>query len=96
MRVSTTAAYQEKLISGYDYQYRTGTNNLRIFNQDVYNIPKVQLGLKTMKQPFVTFASYNESKIRHFHGLLERWLEIRCPDGVSATRTLRSLEDLRA
>lgn len=26
---------------------------------------------------------------------LERWLETRCPDGVSVTRTLRSLEDLR-
>lgn len=45
----------------------------RVFNQDTYNIPKVQLGLKTMKQPFVTFSSYNETKIRHFHTLLAQW-----------------------
>lgn len=48
----------------------------RVFNQDTYNIPKVQLGLKSMRTPYVNFASYNETKIRHFHRLLERWLEI--------------------
>lgn len=46
----------------------------RVFNQDVLNIPKVQLGLKTMKHPYVTFSSYNETKIRHFHKLLEEWI----------------------
>ena len=46
----------------------------RVFNQDVFNIPKVQIGLKTMKNPYVVFASYNETKIRHFHGLLEKWI----------------------
>ncbi len=45
----------------------------RVFNQDTYNIPKVQLGLKTMKKPYVTFSSYNETKIRHFHRLLAEW-----------------------
>jgi phenylpropionate dioxygenase-like ring-hydroxylating dioxygenase large terminal subunit len=48
----------------------------RVFNQDTFNIPKVQLGLKSMKNPYVTFASYNETKIRHFHQLLGRWLEL--------------------
>jgi hypothetical protein len=48
----------------------------RVFNQDVYNIPKVQTGLKTMKDPFVVFASYGETKIRHFHGLLENWISV--------------------
>ncbi len=48
----------------------------RVFNQDVFNIPKVQIGLKTMQRPEVLFASYNETKIRHFHQLLERWLEL--------------------
>ncbi|OAI40434.1 iron-sulfur protein [bacterium SCGC AG-212-C10] len=46
----------------------------RIFNQDVFNIPKVQIGLKAMKQPEVVFASYNETKIRHFHELLDLWV----------------------
>lgn len=44
----------------------------RIFQQDTLNIPKVQVGLKTMQQPYVQFASYEEAKIRHFHELLER------------------------
>ena len=48
----------------------------RIFNQDVFNIPKVQLGLKAAKQPFVQFASYEEAKIRHFHELLEKWIQL--------------------
>ncbi len=46
----------------------------RVFNQDVYNIPKVQIGLKALKRPEVVFASYGETKIRHFHGLLENWI----------------------
>ena len=46
----------------------------RVFNQDTFNIPKVQVGLKTMRRPEVVYASYNESKIRHFHQLLDRWL----------------------
>lgn len=37
---------------------------------------EVQLALKTMRRPEVVFASYNESKPRHFHQLLERWLDI--------------------
>jgi hypothetical protein len=48
----------------------------RVFNQDTFNIPKVQLGLKTMKRPEVVFASYNETKIRHFHQLYDRWMEL--------------------
>jgi len=38
-------------------------------------MPKVQAGLKAMKQPFVIFADYGETKIRHFHALLEEWIE---------------------
>ena len=48
----------------------------RIFNQDVFNIPRVQLGLKTMKNPEVVFGSYNETKIRHFHKLLAEWIAL--------------------
>jgi len=46
----------------------------KVFNQDVYNLPRVQRGLKTMKQPFVIFADYGETKPRHFHTLLEKWV----------------------
>lgn len=47
----------------------------KVFNQDVYNMPQVQAGLKTMKQPYVMFGDYGETKIRHFHGLLQAWID---------------------
>ena len=47
----------------------------KVFNQDVYNMPRVQKGLRTMKQPHVIFADYGESKLRHFHALLEEWIQ---------------------
>ncbi len=46
----------------------------RIFNQDVFNLPKVQRGLRAMQKPGVTLANYQEGKIRHFHTLLEKWI----------------------
>jgi phenylpropionate dioxygenase-like ring-hydroxylating dioxygenase large terminal subunit len=45
----------------------------RVFNQDVYNLPQVQLGLEAMTKPGVTFADYQETKPRHFHALLDEW-----------------------
>lgn len=47
----------------------------KVFNQDVHNMPQVQAGLKTMRQPYVMFADYGETKIRHFHQLLNEWIE---------------------
>jgi len=46
----------------------------RVFNQDVYNLPEVQLGLEAMTKPGVTFADYQETKPRHFHALLDEWV----------------------
>lgn len=46
----------------------------KVFNQDVVNMPYVQKGLKTMKQPYVIFADYGETKPRHFHELLDQWI----------------------
>ena len=48
----------------------------RVFNQDVYNLAKVQRGLEAAKKPgCVTFASYAETKLRHFHRLYDRWVD---------------------
>jgi hypothetical protein len=47
----------------------------KVFNQDVYNLPRVQKGLRAMKQPRVIFADYGETKLRHFHALLEEWIK---------------------
>lgn len=46
----------------------------RVFNQDTFNLPKVQLGLKATAKKTVTLAEYQETKIRHFHWLYDRWL----------------------
>ncbi len=46
----------------------------RVFNQDVYNVPQVQLGLEAMVRPGVMFADYQETKPRHFHALLGEWV----------------------
>ncbi len=46
----------------------------RVFNQDTFNLPKVQRGLEAAVHRDVTFANYQETKIRHFHALLEDWL----------------------
>jgi hypothetical protein len=46
----------------------------RVFDQDEFNLEAVQKGLRTTRKSGVTFAVYQESKIRHFHHLLDRWL----------------------
>ena len=48
----------------------------KVFQQDSLNLPHVQTGLKAQEQQEVIFASYNESKIRHFYQTLFRWLEL--------------------
>ena len=48
----------------------------RVFNQDTFNLPKVQLGLRAAAHEEVTYAHYQETKIRHFHTLLGRYLEL--------------------
>lgn len=48
----------------------------KVFAQDTFNLPKVQLGLKSARHSHATFASYQETKIRHFHALLEKQLAV--------------------
>jgi len=47
----------------------------KVFNQDVHNMLHVQKGLRAMKQPHLIFVDYGESKIRHFHALLDEWIQ---------------------
>lgn len=46
----------------------------KVFNQDTRNLPYVQQGLHATHRDFVQFASYAETKPRHFHALLEEWI----------------------
>ena len=50
-------------------------NLARVFNQDTFNLPKVQRGLKAMTKPGVTLANYQETKIRHVHMLMNKWFQ---------------------
>ena len=46
----------------------------RVFNQDSFNLPKVQLGLASLRKD-ITLANYQETKIRHFHHVLDQYLD---------------------
>jgi phenylpropionate dioxygenase-like ring-hydroxylating dioxygenase large terminal subunit len=60
-----------------DYTQATefGSYLNKIFNQDGLNHRAVQKGLHNHPKGEVIFASYQESKIRHFHQTLNKWLE---------------------
>ena len=45
-----------------------------VFEQDSFNLPRVQAGLMATHKAGVTFSAYQETKIRHFHRLLEEQL----------------------
>jgi nitrite reductase/ring-hydroxylating ferredoxin subunit len=46
----------------------------RVFNQDTMNLPNVQIGLHATQAEEPVFARYQETKIRHFHYLLDKWV----------------------
>jgi hypothetical protein len=46
----------------------------KIFNQDLYNMPRVQAGLESTSKPGVTLANYQESKVRWLNATLDEWL----------------------
>jgi phenylpropionate dioxygenase-like ring-hydroxylating dioxygenase large terminal subunit len=47
----------------------------KVFNQDFFNMPKVQQGLESTYKPGVTLASYQESKVRWLHHRLGEFIE---------------------
>ena len=47
----------------------------KVFEQDVFNMAKIQRGLETTSKPGVTFSNYQESKIRWLHDLFSEWVE---------------------
>ena len=47
----------------------------RVCTQDVDNPPQVQLGLEAMTTPGVLFDDHQETTPRHFHALLDEWLD---------------------
>jgi phenylpropionate dioxygenase-like ring-hydroxylating dioxygenase large terminal subunit len=47
----------------------------KVFEQDSFNMGKVQLGLETTAKAGVTLGNYQESKIRWLHQKLGEWIE---------------------
>jgi NAD(P)-dependent dehydrogenase (short-subunit alcohol dehydrogenase family) len=45
-----------------------------VFAQDTFNLPNVQRGLRAASHEHVILAKYQETKLRHFHTLLEKYL----------------------
>ena len=48
----------------------------KITDQDVFNVPSVQKGLKAKQPPYVWYSAYQEGKIKNFHENYERALGI--------------------
>lgn len=46
----------------------------RVFNQDGYNMPMQQNGLNSGSIPEIVFAEFQETKMRHFHTILDQWM----------------------
>jgi len=46
----------------------------KVFTQDTFNLPKVQLGLQAAQFDSIVLANYQETKIRHFHHLLAQYI----------------------
>jgi hypothetical protein len=46
----------------------------RVFDQDLYNMPRMQTGMEASKKGALTLSSYQEGKIRHFYRLHSQWL----------------------
>jgi hypothetical protein len=48
-----------------------------VFDQDMANLGRVQLGLEASKDGLVRLADYQESRIRRLHETLDKYLEAK-------------------
>jgi hypothetical protein len=46
-----------------------------IFDQDTSNLERIQRGLASTSKPGITLGRYQESRIRHFHSTLGRYVD---------------------
>ena len=47
----------------------------KVFNQDLFNMSKVQKGLEQTQKPGVTLSLYQEAKVRWLHDKLTDWVD---------------------
>ena len=46
----------------------------KVFDQDAFNMPKVQLGLESTYKPGITLSGYQEGKVRWLHHKFTEWV----------------------
>jgi len=46
-----------------------------VFDQDYANLPHIQDGLKSLKTKGLELARYQENRIRHYHKILDEWMD---------------------
>ena len=56
-----------------------GTALAGVFDQDMENLPYVQQGMKASKNKQLELGHYQESRIRHFHRTLDKYLDGQLP-----------------
>jgi phenylpropionate dioxygenase-like ring-hydroxylating dioxygenase large terminal subunit len=67
----------EKVSLGLDQQWieAPGMKTLGVvYDQDASNLARVQAGLKASPKKTITLGDYQESRLRHFHAVLDRYL----------------------
>ena len=45
-----------------------------IFDQDMSNIPEVERGIRTKKGGKIVYANYQESRLRHYHNTIDKYI----------------------
>jgi len=48
-----------------------------IFDQDLFNMPKIQAGMRNLPNGEVVLANYHEVRIRHFHQTIDSYIEAK-------------------
>ena len=46
----------------------------RVFDQDLFNMPNVQMGLESTYKPTITLSAYQEGKVRWLQHKLDEWV----------------------
>ncbi|MCS6986022.1 MAG: aromatic ring-hydroxylating dioxygenase subunit alpha [Sphingomonadaceae bacterium] len=58
---------------------RMGAALAQVFDQDLANLPHVQTGMKALKSGRLELGAYQESRIRHFHETLMKYIRGELP-----------------
>ncbi|WP_448586799.1 aromatic ring-hydroxylating oxygenase subunit alpha [Thermaurantiacus sp.] len=62
---------------------KMGVALANVFDQDLANLPHVQTGMKALRDGRIELGAYQESRIRHFHETLQKYLNGELPASAS-------------